>query len=96
MRSGIRRKVWLWAGATLLALLAAVAIWQGPRLYRTALLGSGFSAEIFCGGVFVSGRDPASVKSEDLTGPGYELLRYFQTHIDIDARRVTSSAYGFA
>jgi CubicO group peptidase (beta-lactamase class C family) len=96
MRSGARRKLWLWLTAALLVLLAAVAMWQGPRLYRTALLGSGFSAEILCGGVFVSGRDPATVKAEDLTGPGYELLHYFQTGIDADAKSVSASAYGLA
>jgi CubicO group peptidase (beta-lactamase class C family) len=96
MRSGTRRKVWLWIAAAVLVLLAAIAVWQGPRLYRTALLGSGFSAEILCGGVFVSGRDPDTVRSEDLTGPGYELLRYFQTSIDAGTKSVTASAHGIA
>ncbi|HEU4475661.1 MAG TPA: serine hydrolase [Methyloceanibacter sp.] len=96
MRASIRRKVWLWLAAVALAVLPALAIWQGPRLYHTALLGSGFSAEILCGGVFVSGRDPATVKAEDLTGPGYELLRFFQTHVDAEAKNATASAFGIA
>lgn len=96
MRQGTRRKVWLWLAALALAALAALAIWEGPRLYRTALVGSGFSAEILCGGVFVSGRAPAAVEAEDLTGPGYEPLRYFQTRIDAETKTVAASAYGLA
>jgi CubicO group peptidase (beta-lactamase class C family) len=66
------------------------------RVYRTALVGSGFSAEMLCAAVFVSGRDAASVRASDLTGPGYELLRFFTPEVGRDAQRVTSSAYGFA
>jgi CubicO group peptidase (beta-lactamase class C family) len=68
----------------------------GPRVYRTALVGSGFSSEMLCAAVFVSGRDEASVRGTDLTGPGYELLRFFMPHVERNAQRVTSSAYGFA
>jgi CubicO group peptidase (beta-lactamase class C family) len=80
--------------AMLVAFAAAAA--QGPRLYRTALLGSGFVAEMLCGGVFVSGRDADAVKAEDLAGPGYELLRHFQIRLDTQTRSATASAYGFA
>jgi len=95
MRSSRRRKLWLWLAAALVV-VAGVALAQGPRIYRTALLGSGYSAEILCGGVFISGRDPDAVKEEDLTGPDLKLLRHFTLRVDEDARRVTSSVYGFA
>jgi CubicO group peptidase (beta-lactamase class C family) len=96
MRSSSRRKVWLWLAAALLLVIAAAAVVAGPRAYRTALVGSGFSAEMLCGAVFVSGRDEGNVRSNDLTGPGYELLRFFAPEVERDAGRVTSSAYGVA
>ena len=93
MALGFSRKVWLRLILVALATTAAVAL---PRLYRTALLGSGVTAQILCGGVFVSGRDPQSLLAEDLTGKGYELLSYFQHEVDRDGKRVSASAYGLA
>jgi hypothetical protein len=93
MRSSSRRKAWLWLAA---AILVAVVLAAGLRAYRTALVGSGFSAEILCGGVFVSGRNEAAVRAEDLSGPGYELLRYFRQRVERDETRVTASLYGLA
>jgi CubicO group peptidase (beta-lactamase class C family) len=96
MRSSSRRKVWLWLAAFLLLVLIAAVVLAGPRAYRTALVGSGFTAEMLCAAVFVSGRDAASVRASDLTGPSYELLRFFAPQVERNAQRVTSSAYGFA
>jgi CubicO group peptidase (beta-lactamase class C family) len=78
------------------AILVAGAVAAGPLAYRTALVGSGFSAEILCGGVFVSGRDEAAVRAADLSGPGYELLRFFRQKVERNERRVTASLYGLA
>ena len=96
MRLSSRRKTWVWVAAALLALIAVAAAIEGPRAYRMALVGSGFTAEMLCGAVFVSGRDEQSVRASDLRGPGYELLRYFGTSVDRDKKRVSSSAYGLA
>jgi CubicO group peptidase (beta-lactamase class C family) len=87
------RKVWFWllAAIVLVALSAA-----GLRAYRTALVGSGYSAEILCAAVFVSGRDPARVEAEELSGPGFELLGYFTKRVDRDGKRVVASLYGLA
>ena len=93
MRILSRRKAWLWLAA---AILIAGAVAAGPFAYRTALVGSGYSAEILCGGVLVSGRDEAAVRAEDLTGPGYELLRFFRRKVEPDNRRVTASFHGWA
>ena len=90
---GFSRKVWLPFILVALAIAAAIAL---PRVYRTALLGSGIAAQILCAGVFVSGRDPQSVLAEDLTGKGYELLSYFQHELDRDGERVSASTYGLA
>ena len=67
----------VWTAA--IAAVAAVVV-VAPWAYRVALVGSGFSAEILCGGVFISGRDEAAVRSEDLSGPGYALLRLFRKY----------------
>jgi len=93
MRGALRRKAWLWLAAAIVIAGAAVA---GPRLYRTALVGSGFTAEMLCSGVFVSHRDEQAVLGEDLKGPGYELLSFFRERIERDRKRVTASFYGIA
>ena len=46
--------------------------------------------------MFVSGRDPAAVEAEDLSGPGFELLRYFDKRVERDDKRVTASFHGLA
>jgi hypothetical protein len=46
--------------------------------------------------VFVSGRDPAAVEAGDLSGPGFELLRYFDKRVERDDQRVTASFHGLA
>jgi CubicO group peptidase (beta-lactamase class C family) len=78
----------------LAAIAAAAVAAAGLHAYRIARIGSGASAELLCAGVFVSGRAPEDVKANDLTGPGYELLNYFQQTIDREGKRVTASAYG--
>lgn len=80
----------------LAAIAVAVVVGGGLHAYRVARVGAGFSAEILCGGVFVSGRAPEEVKAKDLSGPGYELLRFFSEAIEYDKKRVTASAYGLA
>jgi CubicO group peptidase (beta-lactamase class C family) len=95
MRS-LSRKTWAWVAAGFVALVAVATAAEGPRAYRTALVGSGFSAEMLCGAVFVSDRDEQSVRASDLSGPGYELLRYFSTKVEQDGKRAISSAYGLA
>jgi CubicO group peptidase (beta-lactamase class C family) len=80
----------------LAAIAAAGIVGAGLHVYRVARVGSGVSAEILCGGVFVSGREADDVIAKDLSGPGYELLRFFQQTIDTGEKRVTASAYGLA
>lgn len=89
MRSFSRRKAWLWAAVAAATVLATVQ-WG----YPLALVGSGVSAEILCGGVFISGRDEAAVRAEDLSGPGYELLVLFRKQVDRSKQQVTASLLG--
>jgi CubicO group peptidase (beta-lactamase class C family) len=85
--------VWFWIFAAVVAIAAAAAA-VAPVLYRTAVLGSGFLAQRLCGDVFISKRDPDAVLAEDLSGPGYELLWFFQPRVDRERRLVTASAFG--
>jgi CubicO group peptidase (beta-lactamase class C family) len=86
-------KTLLWLVA---AIVLAMMIAAGLRAYGTALVGSGYSAEILCGAVFVSGREPAAVEAEDLSGPGLELAPYFDKQVERDAKRVAGSFHGLA
>jgi CubicO group peptidase (beta-lactamase class C family) len=90
MRSASRPRVWFW----IIAAVAAAAVAVAPVLYRTAVLGSAFLAQRLCGDVFISKRDPAAVLAGDLSGPGYEPLRFFQSNVDRERRLVTASALG--
>ncbi len=66
----------------------------GPSLYRTAVLGSGFLAQMLCGEVFIARRDPKAVLAEDLSGPGYRLLQLFQPSVDREGQLVSASTFG--
>ena len=87
----LRRRPWLWA--VLVLLLAAATAGVG-NLYQTAVLGSGFMAQSLCSGFFVSNRGPDGLIHEDMSGPGYQLLVFFQADIDRAAKRVTASMFG--
>lgn len=88
----LKRKTWL-----MLAAIAMVAIVAGSlHAYRVARVGSGVSAEILCGAVFVSGRAPDDVRAHDLSGPGYELLRFFDQTVHRAEKSVTASVRGIA
>ena len=85
------RKIGFWL---MVALLVAGGALVAPSLYRTAVLGSGVMAQLLCSGTFVSGRNPAAVVTEDLSGPGYEPLSFFQWHVERENKRVTASLFG--
>src|SRR6478735_10229637 len=93
MRTASRPSVWFWILVAVVAIAAAAAA-VAPGLYRTAVLGSGFLAQRLCGDVFISKRDPDAVLAEDLSGPGYELVWFFQPSVDRERRLVTASAFG--
>jgi CubicO group peptidase (beta-lactamase class C family) len=88
-----RRTAAFWLALPLVAALLAA---EGPRLYHTALLGSSFTAQMLCGAVFISSRDEEGARASDLSGPGYELLRFFDGRVEREAKRVTVSLFGLA
>lgn len=79
-------------------ILAAVVLPLGamiaPRLYATAILGSGVLAQLLCSSTFVSHRDPQAVVVEDMSGPGYELVPLFQWRVERDREHAIASMFG--
>ena len=66
-----------------LLLLAAASVYGGWRLYRLAPIGSAYAAKILCSGVFVAGRQPASVIAEDILADNTWLLRLVRAQVDL-------------
>jgi CubicO group peptidase (beta-lactamase class C family) len=93
MRFGFSGNFWLMLALILVVTAGGIA---GPRVYRTAVLGSGIMAQTLCEGVFISHREPHDLLTQDLAGPGYGLLQFFQPRVDRKAEKVTTSAYGLA
>ena len=85
------RKIGFWL---MVALLLTGGALMAPSLYRTAVLGSGVMAQLLCSSTFVSGRDPKAVVTEDLSGPGYEPLSFFQWQVERQNKRVIASLFG--
>jgi CubicO group peptidase (beta-lactamase class C family) len=79
-----------------LLLLAAASAYGGWRLYRLAPIGSAYAAKILCSGVFVAGRQPASVIAEDILADNTWLLRLVSAHVDRDSRGTSATFLGFA
>jgi CubicO group peptidase (beta-lactamase class C family) len=84
--------------ALLLLLLAVVAATAcgGWYLSRLAPIGSAYAAKMLCSWVFVSGREPASVMTEDILADNPWLLRLVRTQVDVSARRTAATFLGFA
>src|SRR5665811_43939 len=93
MRLGLSRNFWLMLAAIAVVTAAAIEL---PRLYRVALLGSGYMAQTLCAGLFIAGRDLDSLMTEDLSGPGLDALGLFTPTVDPDAKEVSASAFGIA
>ena len=84
-------RVWKWA----IGVVAAFALVAGAfYLHAAVLVGAGYKAKILCSAVFVSGRLPNAVLSEDLTVDGLELLALFSHEIDQQQPSVTTSLLG--
>jgi CubicO group peptidase (beta-lactamase class C family) len=87
----VHRSLWLGMMAAVTLTLGAVV---STNLYSTAVLGSGFLAQLLCSSTFVSHRDPQTVVAEDMSGPGYELVSFFQWRVERDRKRATASMFG--
>jgi CubicO group peptidase (beta-lactamase class C family) len=89
---GLRRFILVLALLGLLA-AAAVALHTG---YRIAQIGTAFAAESVCAGVFVSGRAPGAVQTEDLAAYRSMPLDLVEVEVDRDAGIVTGRLFGLA
>jgi CubicO group peptidase (beta-lactamase class C family) len=90
---GLSRSFWSMLAVIILVTAAGIV---GPRLYRMALLGSGYMAQLLCSGLFVSGRHYEDLMRQDLSGPGLEALRLFTPSVDTDEKDVSAAVFGFA
>ncbi len=90
---GLSRNFWFMLALIVLVTAAGIV---GPRLYRMALLGSGYMAQLLCSGMFVSGRDYEDLMRQDLSGPGLEALGLFTPSVDTDAKDVSAAVFGLA
>jgi CubicO group peptidase (beta-lactamase class C family) len=74
--------------------LAAGLVWLyavPPALLR---VGSGYAAKIVCSNVFLAGREPAEILSEDVQAPGHPLLRLMRVAVERDENRVHAAVLG--
>src|SRR5680860_1342106 len=90
---GLTRRFWLMLAVILVVTAGAILL---PRVYRVALLASGYMAQTLCTGLYVSDRTFDDVMAQDLTGPGLGLAALFQPAPDRKAEAVTVSAHGIA
>lgn len=93
MLLGLSRSFWIMLAAIVAVTAGGIVL---PPVYRIALLGSGYMAQILCGGIFVSRRDFEDLMREDLTGPGLGGLRLFTPSVDNQARSVSAATFGIA
>ncbi|HEY0748137.1 MAG TPA: serine hydrolase, partial [Steroidobacteraceae bacterium] len=77
----------------LLAAALALILWlKPPALLR---VGANYSAKIVCSNVFLAGRDPQTVLSEDVQSPGIALLRLMHVSVDRERGLVRAGLLGF-
>ena len=63
-------------------------------LSRLVLTATAYKAKLLCSGIFVSGRNEASLLKEDLSVGGLALLRSLTSKVDYDNKTVTVSCFG--
>jgi CubicO group peptidase (beta-lactamase class C family) len=78
-----------------LASVAAAAVGSHWAL-KVVSVGAAYKSKILCSGVFVAHREPASLLETDLAVDDLAPLRYIQSRIDTEKRRVTSGFLGIA
>jgi CubicO group peptidase (beta-lactamase class C family) len=67
----------------------------GAFAVNAPAVGAGYAAELMCGGVFVMGREPAQVLSDDIL-PVNPLLKYASVEVDRAKDTVTASLFHLA
>jgi CubicO group peptidase (beta-lactamase class C family) len=91
MKFFTKKRIWL--GIIVFVLAVAVYFGYTNREYVQQLpIGCGAKAELLCSGIFVSGRDEASVLSEDVAF--HPLFKLFKPKIDYNEKSATVSLWG--
>ena len=91
MKKSHRRAV-VASGVVVLA-LGIAALFYGSRV---AAIGTAYAAKILCSGIYVSHRDPESLRDIDLSADDLSVLRHIDLQVDRDLRQVTASFFGLA
>ena len=90
MRKWLKRILFA-VGITLVIVLAGA----GWYLSDTLPIGTGHTAKTICSNVFISGRDAQDVFKEDIA-PLHFLFAITDFEVDLEAKSVSSDAFGFA
>lgn len=85
------KKIIIIAVALALAVFAAFSSYYASRLLS---IGAAYKAKILGSGVFVSGRDPASVLAADVSADDLAFLRHVKANIDFEKKEVTADFFG--
>lgn len=85
----LARNLALGLGFVVIGFFAAVVLYVAS----VARSGTGYQAQAACSAVFISGRDPASLKTAELQGL-HPLLKMVDMRIDRSAREVRASLFG--
>jgi CubicO group peptidase (beta-lactamase class C family) len=89
------RRILLGLVATVVMVVAGVAIYLAAAPPELLRVGDGYAAKIVCSNVFLAGRDPGEVLDSDVQAPGNPLLRLVGVDVDRTAGTVTAKILGF-
>lgn len=82
----------LWGGLILVVLLLGTAAWYAGQAIP---IGTGYAAKYICSGVFVSGRDPQQIFTDDILPVEKTLTRLIGVEVDYQQKEVTARALLF-
>lgn len=87
-------KLGLTAAAVVLVVAggAATLAVKPPELLR---VGANYGAKIVCSNVFIAGRDPGVVLSDDVQAPGHPVLKHLGISVDRERKTVRAQFLGF-
>src|SRR5512133_1498812 len=83
----MKRKIWI--PLLVVAAVLIVGTSQYPKLY----IATGYGAKCMASGIFVAGRDPEMIYSNDLD---YSIVKYTRNKVDYQEKSVTTTLFGLA
>ncbi len=83
----MKRRIWI--PLLVVAAILIIGTSQYPKLY----IATGYGAKCMASGVFVAGRDPELIFSNDLD---YSIVKYTTNKVDYQEKSVTTSLFGLA